>query len=380
MPCDGTLSDLYVLLTAAPGGTTSYDVTIIKNGVATALTANITGASVSGSDNTNTVDFVRGDRICVQFDPTGSFPSASSPGWSVNCVTAGAQPLLTGESSGLSLTATSYLALQAGMGRATEDFDAVIPTDGTISNLLYRTLSNPGAGKSWTVTLVKNGVDTALTATMTGAPQTAEDVTNVITVVAGDRVHWKIVPANTPAGTGIIKIGAVFTPDVAGESIGTVSLVNLTNTNNNAYSPPQAFNSASTSESTRYGVMPSDDYIVTKLRGYLSVAPGGAATRPFVLRKSSAFTALTFTISGANTTGDDTDAGIAYAKGNSITLLIQGTGTPAAAFGAVSCVFYAPPTLDGEVVNVNVGGVAVEKPVYMNVGGVAVQKMRTIHP
>jgi len=76
MGVTGTISNLNVLLEAAPDGAATRTFTIRKNGVNTALTVTITGANTTGSDNTNTVSVIPFDLISLLHTRTGT-PAAA---------------------------------------------------------------------------------------------------------------------------------------------------------------------------------------------------------------------------------------------------------------------------------------------------------------
>jgi hypothetical protein len=74
MNAPGRMSNLYVALSAAVGGTDSRTFTIRKNGVATALVVTITGAATTGSDTTDVVSYVAGDLISLVNTESGGGP------------------------------------------------------------------------------------------------------------------------------------------------------------------------------------------------------------------------------------------------------------------------------------------------------------------
>lgn len=78
MPFACTVSDLYVRITAAVGGSgSSQTFTVRKNGAATAITCTISGAAgQSGSDTANSVAFAAGDLFSIESNPsTGTLPT-----------------------------------------------------------------------------------------------------------------------------------------------------------------------------------------------------------------------------------------------------------------------------------------------------------------
>jgi hypothetical protein len=70
MPTAGTLDRLYVALSATQAAGSSYQFTIMKNGVATGLVATCDVSSLCG-DLSDAVNIVAGDTISLQFCPSG---------------------------------------------------------------------------------------------------------------------------------------------------------------------------------------------------------------------------------------------------------------------------------------------------------------------
>lgn len=77
--------------------------------------------------------------------------------------------------------------------------------------------------------------------------------------------------------------------------------------------------------------------VARNLHGHLSVAPGGAQTMTYMIRKDLADTALTLVITGAATEGADVVNEVAFAKGDLMTLRGVASATAATTFakGAV---------------------------------------------
>jgi len=72
MTSNGVISNMYVLLNAAPGGVTTRTFTLMLNGVATTLTCTIVGTDITGNDLVNSVAVTTGDYITVRCSVTGS--------------------------------------------------------------------------------------------------------------------------------------------------------------------------------------------------------------------------------------------------------------------------------------------------------------------
>jgi hypothetical protein len=90
-----------------------------------------------------------------------------------------------------------------------------IPLGGTISKLYIRLNAAAGPGAtSYTFTVRKNGADTGVTCTATGAATSCTDLTNNAVFVAGDLLSISVVPSATdPTDHLDVRWAAVFTPN-----------------------------------------------------------------------------------------------------------------------------------------------------------------------
>jgi collagen type VII alpha len=86
-------------------------------------------------------------------------------------------------------------------------------------------------------------------------------------------------------------------------------------------------------------ILGQNSTVVASLSVRLSVAPGGANSRTFTVYKNGVATALTVTISGANTTGFSTN-NQSFAAFDELAVLHVSTGTPAGARGYVTIDYY----------------------------------------
>lgn len=75
LPMAGTVKNLFVRLSSAPGSGKTLTATVFKNGAATTLTCDITGTAVANSDTTHTFTVVAGDTISLHITTT----SGASP-------------------------------------------------------------------------------------------------------------------------------------------------------------------------------------------------------------------------------------------------------------------------------------------------------------
>jgi hypothetical protein len=113
--------------------------------------------------------------------------------------------MLTGGTGGNDLlqNTTQYCSISGQQAPdATEaDVYIVVPCAGTIDNLYVELGGASGSGESHAFTVRKNGADTALTVTISGATDTTgNDTGNSFTVAAGDKLSLKVV-SSTAANT-----------------------------------------------------------------------------------------------------------------------------------------------------------------------------------
>ena len=69
---------------------------------------------------------------------------------------------------------------------------------GTLANLKIFLSVNPGGGKSWTITVRKNGASTTVTCTVSNPNTTCSDSTHTTAFAAGDLLDVLIVGSGTP--------------------------------------------------------------------------------------------------------------------------------------------------------------------------------------
>ncbi len=76
------------------------------------------------------------------------------------------------------------------------------PRAGRIRNLYNKSTGTPGGSDTFTYTVYKNGVATALTAQTPGGASVSSDTSNVVSVAAGDQIDVQCVVSATGATRG----------------------------------------------------------------------------------------------------------------------------------------------------------------------------------
>ena len=219
------------------------------------------------------------------------------------------QQVLIGGAKGNTSLVTRYNALQGGAAWwVGEDWaEQVMPTAGTLSKLRIQAEVAPGVGKSFTITVRKNGADTGLAATITGAGvQEASDLVDEIAFVAGDRVAVKVTQVGDPTDCKL-RWSTYWVGDVPGESIVLGS----------SYDTPAGGGTGYSQIGTSYGNMAgaAEDFghkqlmptagTFKKLYIHLTTAPGAGEDRVFTVRRNGGDTSIVATLEDAEDTGND---------------------------------------------------------------------------
>lgn len=216
----------------------------------------------------------------------------------------------------------------------------VMPTAGTFRNLRVKMNGTPGAGKSYTFMVRKNGADTSVTCVIADTATSASDTANSFSVVAGDLVTLKVTPSGTPTGR---------TPQWTIEFEGTTSgeslilgggLENATAANTTEYNSASASSVFGATE-TNYSQVVSTPGTIKSLYINQGTAPGLTKQIAYTMRKNGADTALTCTVSGTATTANDTVNSFTVVAGDVITIKYVSSLAAATSLVMWSTVFVA---------------------------------------
>ena len=197
----GTFIDHYVLLSAAPGVGTQYNLRHQINSTSAGVVVVIAGTNTSGNNTATGSTAVRGDAIDYVETPTGT-PTARQAFWGVGYLTSNPHEfMLMGQSSDAFVAATEYNRINATghTWTATEaDRRCLVPSC-VIHGLIVKLGVAVTAG-GITFTVFKNGVATALTTTITSGT-TGEDTTNVVYCDDFDELSIEYSTASLTGGT-----------------------------------------------------------------------------------------------------------------------------------------------------------------------------------
>lgn len=340
-PCSGTISNFCVQIATAPTSGRSYTFSPYINGSASSLSTTISDASLIGTDSTNSVSVNAGDSITISSNPSGT-PVATAAYWDMEFDSTNPKefPLLANMPSQLSTTTTQYIKAQGGgssisISTTETDVTIVIPYSGTISKFYGAADVAPGAGRTRTFTVMKNGAAQSLAFSLTGTGSgagitTNNDTANSFTVAAGDRISIRSTVSGTPAASRF-NSGLLLTSDVDGYSMmgfttnlspGTATIYNI---------PYSQMRSAwNTTESNSNGKSPQ--FLAKALYVWQPTAPVSGRSYTYTLRQAAADTALAATVAGPSNSGSAT-ADVGIARGNGWTIKSTSSGSPASSGG-----------------------------------------------
>jgi hypothetical protein len=320
----GTFSSLAVELSAAPGNSGSYTITLLNITQGTSLAVTITDPATTNI-NTGTLSVAIGDVIQLKSTYASSPSATPIARWSA---------IFTGSNTSESLilscgtshkTIVMYYPIMHGNGDGLSSTEIntyqIIPTSGKVKNLYVVLNVDPGdptpPADTYRFTLrLGNAANsyvvgsTALSCNITADSTTGYDTSDIITVAAGDIVDLMIEPLNTPATSVLAWMGMTFVADTDGESlllgsnvdtptIGTTEYNNIVSTGITL--PAWTATEANVYQDGQSGVTLKKFYVM------LSGAPGASKTYQLQIRATSkpGNTGITASISGASATTDN---------------------------------------------------------------------------
>lgn len=328
--CAGDIDYLRIVLLTAPGTGNSRTFTVMKNTVATALTIAVSGTNTSAADTTHSFSVVAGDLLDIREVVSASVTATNNTQFACRftATTNNTQPLIWGNKVTIGAATTNYSNIQGCQVTRTTQSNSLIPIPcaGTFS-ALYISSSAVALTLANTVTVVKNGTPTALSASIALGNTTGNDLSDTISVVAGDTISYTI--ANNSATATAYTCSMVFSPSVNGNGIATLGNTNVTQ-NNTVYSPVYGAQ-LSVTEINRAG----SAIACTVKNAYGSVsgpiANGQTVTVSFRKNVGSSGPTITFTGDGTNTiTGNDTTNTVTLADDDTIDWKITASATSGA--------------------------------------------------
>lgn len=324
-----TLDQLRITVVTAPGASKSYAYTVMKNGVATALTCTVSGTSLAAQDLSNTVTFAAGDTISLRAAPSGTPTVPSGVFWSIRQDATDLFAVIGGASQNAANNGNNYDGLMSSAGwMATESsVYSPIPTSGVLKNLYIMSSAAPAGVTDRAFTIMVNGSPSSVTCSLGSSGTTANDTTNTVSVSAGDTVSIRSSVTGLPAAANIAW-ACSFDPTTDGESFLLYGDSASPSTSATNYEQPlgRGVNAWSATESARFIALAATT--IKSLYTVLTVAPGGSSSYGLTARLNATTTASTVTVSGANTTANITGLSVTVSDDAQLSLESIPTSTP----------------------------------------------------
>lgn len=351
----GTLRNVTFSHASAPGSGKSFTYTLVKNGSDTALVVTVADLATSGSNLSTSIPVASGDVIYWKRVPAGT-PTVSAVKASAEFLATTANESGYGGLHALSASQTVRNAVfnqgQWGTGTGGVNTFEIVAAAGNLTALSYKLSVAPGSGKSFVLSLYKNGTkqdgsggtpDTRVTiadAATTGA------WSGTVTLAAGDYVYLEAVPSGTPAAPQI-GTGVKFVATTDGESQGGGwVLFNLPTTGGPYYATPNQYSEIW--DATEANVTATKGGATSVVIRGLRVRLGGTvSTGPltFALRQNGNSTALTAALTSGQQTGSDVANSVTLSPADVWSLEYSQAGSPGIAkVASVAFIIFATHT------------------------------------
>lgn len=204
------------------------------------------------------------------------------------------------------------------------------------------------------VTMNVNGSASAITCTVSETATSCTDLTNTVSVAAGDKVEYAFTIVGTPAASSFYGV-VDFRSTTQGETLlgGGGSFTTLSTTVTNYFSPMSVDSTTGAGATeTQFEILIPTAGTIKKLYIFLNAAPDtgvGTQSYIFTVRKNIANTTVTCTVSEAATTCSDLSNTFTVVAGDTITISsAPSLLAPTAAKVAAGMVFV--PNVDGEFI------------------------------
>jgi len=197
----GTIKNLRVALSSAPGSGRSRTFEVYKNQIATGLTVTVADTSTTGFNGVTNVAFAIGDKLSIQnqnFNNPGDTEAffgvvleTTVPGSAVSTVQTNSIDASSDEFFGLHGSNTSP--------QVSLSIIESLVGDSITLNSFYAEVVNTLTGTGViTLDIMVNGVAQGLNLVINNSNQSRTDTSTTITLVDGDEIAWRVSPSNNP--------------------------------------------------------------------------------------------------------------------------------------------------------------------------------------
>ena len=374
----GYFASLKAETSGAPGGGKEYAFMLRKNGGTTDLTCTISGSSTQAADITHQVDVLAGDYVDIRCRPDNT-PASVKARCSIEFVASTSKYSLISANATSWATSTAYNSIGTYVNAHTSAAvrsQSVFPLSGTLRNLYVILGVAPGGAASRTVTVNVNGVNAALTCTISASGTTGNDTSHTVAINAGDLVSIECAvsgsPSSADAAWGVTFEAATDnTSLVFGSSYGARQV----------WEPPSgympnastSYNAAAASGGSTWEATESN-YLQGTQTGWtvqnfyikLNDAPGTARSWTFTNRINSANGNITATISASATSANDTTHTDTFTDYGEWDLKCVPASSPSDAYALWGMALYGPTILEKPIVTVQTASSVEETTATLN--------------
>jgi hypothetical protein len=339
-----TLRNWYLVIDVAPGAGKSRTYTIQKNGSNTALAITIANTATTGNITGTDVSFVAGDTCGLVVTESGTPTAATITQSAIEVDTATDGLYIHGYSTQAD-SAEEELGPLGGSNPGwtdTGDFNRqqLIGVDGTITTLMCRERTAPGAGNSRTYFFKKNGVNQDGSG---GTPDTRVVISGTdqqasagfsLSVVAGDTISLAKSTSGSPAASTWNCGTLAFQPTnpLAYQFSCSLSGADTTGTRFGRPMIAGRLEGFGTPEASHQFIgHGSRDMRIDGIRAALPSSPSSGKSWTWTLRKNGADTGITVTIADTNTTGSMSGSAVTITSGDLWDIEVTATNNPSAA-------------------------------------------------
>ena len=258
-------------------------------------------------------------------------------------------PLFGAENGGPSATTVEYIRINStylSSWTGTENFrSTVVGSAFTLSTFYIQVDVAPGAGKSYTFTVLKNGAATSLEAIISDSATSATDNVNSVVFAAGDTLSLRSTPSGTPTVPSQVAWNYLVTaPNLTAPLLTSSGSPSSSATSYSAITGGHAQTAGwNTTESSVQIIAPTSGTI-SNFYARVSTAPSNTRSWQFTIMKNGVASALDLTIANTNTTNSNTSGSVSVAAGDMLSIRAIPTGTPTSPIGTSFGLMFTPTT------------------------------------
>lgn len=217
----------------------------------------------------------------------------------------------------------------------------VVPMDCTISDLRLQVENSPGVGKSWTLTLHKNGSATDQTVEVSGYGTNKSSRGAPVSFTAGDTAVLEITPSGTPSAPGVVYWSMQVESVTTGESMLIVAGTSNTASQTRYYGVYGSTASVEGNAANFFDQVCPTAGTISKLRVACLAAPDTGKSYTYTLYKNGSSTGLTATIGAGETSATNLTTSVSVAQGDLLEWRQTHSNSPANTAHRICAVFTA---------------------------------------